>query len=223
MPDYELVSVTSLKPHPENPRRSNLTAIKDSIAANGFYGALIAQRSTGHVLAGNHRLQAVSELGWTEVPVLWVDCDDAAAKRILVADNRTTDVATYDDKALLDLLESLPTLEGTGYDADDLDDLLATLQELPTPTFNMGTNTYATGEGSTAIIAQTASNTEPSFSEQAQSYLHKGVRSIILDFDIEDFQAIVDAAEKVRNHLGVVTNAELFRTLVETEAAKLAS
>jgi DNA modification methylase len=64
----------------------------------------------------------------TEVPVYWVDVDDATARRIMLADNRTNDLATYDDEVLAELLEAAAAdddLLGTGYDGDDLDDLLA--------------------------------------------------------------------------------------------------
>jgi hypothetical protein len=55
---YELVEVGELEPHPDNPREGNVDAIAESVEANGFSGAIVAQRSTGHVLAGNHRLLA---------------------------------------------------------------------------------------------------------------------------------------------------------------------
>jgi hypothetical protein len=63
----------------------------------------------------------------TQVPVIWVDVDDKAARRILLADNKTNDVAGYDDKALATLLEAARSdddLVGTGYTEDDLEKLL---------------------------------------------------------------------------------------------------
>jgi hypothetical protein len=124
----ETIAIDAIRPHPKNPRQGDIGAIHQSIDANGFYGAVIAQRSTGFILAGNHRWKAAQQAGATEVPVTWVDVDDDHALRILLADNRTNDLATYDDNALADLLKSLHestgTLAGTGYDGDDLDDLL---------------------------------------------------------------------------------------------------
>ena len=127
----ELAAIDALRPHPRNPRQGDIGAIRQSIDANGFYGAVIAQKSTGFILAGNHRWKAAQQAGATEVPVTWVDVDDDHALRILLADNRTNDLATYDDGALADLLKQLHdatgTLAGTGYDGDDLDQLLAGL------------------------------------------------------------------------------------------------
>lgn len=127
----EVVPLDSLKQHPRNARSGDLGAIHQSIEANGFYGAVIAQKSTGFILAGNHRHQAAVQAGAAEIPVTWVDVDDDHALRILLADNRTNDLATYDDAALAEILKDIHeahgTLAGTGYDGDALDDLLADL------------------------------------------------------------------------------------------------
>jgi len=134
---HELVPVDALRQHPRNPRKGDVQAIVDSIAANGFYGAVLAQKSTGYILAGNHRWLAAKDAGATEVPVIWLDVDDDHALRILLADNRTNDLASYDDNALAELLKEIHeahgNLLGTGYDGDDLDQLLADLGKAPDP------------------------------------------------------------------------------------------
>ncbi|HRJ96861.1 MAG TPA: ParB N-terminal domain-containing protein [Fimbriimonadaceae bacterium] len=122
---YEVVPLDAVKPHPSNPRRGNIEAIKASMDAVGVYGAIVVQRSTGFILAGNHRWKAAQAAGHETIPVIFVDCDDERAKKIMLADNRIPDTSSYDDQALLDLLESLDgDLEGTGYDDFDVDDLL---------------------------------------------------------------------------------------------------
>jgi hypothetical protein len=73
-------------------------------------------------------------LGGTHLPVTWADVDDAEALRILLADNAASDAATNDNDALFELLQAMPSLEGTGYDGDDLDALTALLSPSdPTP------------------------------------------------------------------------------------------
>lgn len=124
------VAVADLKPHPQNPNEGDVGAVYQSIEANGFYGALIVQESTGHVLAGNHRLKAAKDAGLAKVPVIYVDVSDEQALRILLADNRTAALATQDEALLRDLLVSLHEaggLDGTGYDGDDLDALVRRL------------------------------------------------------------------------------------------------
>jgi hypothetical protein len=87
----------------------------------------------GQVLAGNHRVKAARELGMAEIPVTLISPDsDEHALRILLRDNRESDLAHYDNEVLTELLEHLAGTEGglagSGYtDADlaDLSDLVA--------------------------------------------------------------------------------------------------
>jgi hypothetical protein len=136
--EYRLTKVGELSPHPDNPRRGDVAAIAASVEANGFYGAVVAQLGTGHVLAGNHRLLAAQQGGAEEIPVIWVDVDDDRAKRILLADNKTSDVGGYDEAALAELLTDLSGLVGTGYTADELEDLLIGLEEPVDPESQSG-------------------------------------------------------------------------------------
>lgn len=125
---FEEVEIDRLKVHPGNPRNGDIDLIGESINVNGFFGAIVAQRSTGRILAGNHRWKAAKAEGRDKVPVAWVDVDDDHALRILLADNRTNDVASYNESQLASLLAELNEscgLEGTGYKPEDLDQLLA--------------------------------------------------------------------------------------------------
>jgi hypothetical protein len=128
-----LVPIDRVAPFPRNPRVGDVDAIVASMEANGVYQPVVAQRSTGYVLAGNHRLHALHALHADQVPVVWVDVDDDRAARLALVDNRTADLASYDAERLLDLLADLDGttmgLLGTGYDHDDLDSILATVAE----------------------------------------------------------------------------------------------
>lgn len=128
---YETVKVDDLVTHPDNARKGNLDRIEESIRVNGFYGALIVQKGTKRIIAGNHRYLAAKNLGIKEVPVLWLDVSDDEARRILLADNRSNDLASYDDTMLAELLRAAQDttgLEGTGFDEVDLQDLLMALE-----------------------------------------------------------------------------------------------
>lgn len=132
---YRKAPIAELKQHPKNPRQGDVGAIHTSIERNGFYGAVLVQKSTGFIIAGNHRVLAAQHAGAATVPVLEVDVDDATALRILLADNRTNDLASYDTQGLAELLRGLAEeddLIGTGYDGDDLDEMLKRLAD-PTP------------------------------------------------------------------------------------------
>jgi hypothetical protein len=78
-------------------------------------------------LCGNHLLEAAKRLGWSEISAVFLGVDDEEALRILLIDNRASDGADYDTAQLVELLGSLPSLEGTGFDGDELEKLLADL------------------------------------------------------------------------------------------------
>lgn len=120
---YEMVPVKALRPHPRNPRRGDVEAIRQSIRANQFYGALLVQRSSKRILVGEHRWRAAQLEGLRKIPVFWADLDEEAALRILLADNRDNDLAGYDEdllaSALQELSETSQGLGGSGYDDAD--------------------------------------------------------------------------------------------------------
>jgi DNA modification methylase len=125
--EYRIAELSELREHPDNPRLGDVGAISVSIEANGMYGALVVQKSTMYVLAGNHRLKALRALNRKRVPVIIRDVDDVTAMRILLGDNRHSDLASYDNVKLAELLIQAAldgNLLGTGYDGDDVDQLL---------------------------------------------------------------------------------------------------
>jgi ParB-like chromosome segregation protein Spo0J len=162
------VPIDELTPHPQNPRQGDIGAIVESIRVNGFFNVIGVQRSTGYIVFGNHRWLAAKEVrkliltdpdweGWPQlwgtdlatIPVVYLDVDDEAALRMLLADNRLSDLATYDDHSLATLLTDLhqqtaDALAGTGYSPDDLDELLRRTQTVPLDTGGSG---GGTGEG----------------------------------------------------------------------------
>jgi len=125
------VHVDNLETHPQNARRGDVQKITASLRRHGQYRPIVVQRRTGYVLAGNHTLMSARRLGWEHLDVVYVDVDDEEARRILLADNRTSDLAAYEDGALALLLAEVPDLEGTGYDGENVDVLLAQLAPAP--------------------------------------------------------------------------------------------
>ena len=132
---YDLADVDDLVVHPKNPRRGDVSFIRELIRANKFYGAIVCQRSSKRVLVGNHRLLAAREEGLKKIPVVWVDVTDEEAERILLSDNRSSDRGTYDEELLRTLLDGFEgDLFGTGYNQNDLDSLekkLASPEDFP--------------------------------------------------------------------------------------------
>lgn len=124
------VPVAHLTPHPQNVRQGDVGAISESLKHHGQYRPIVVQKSSGHILAGNHTFKAAKALGWKEIACTFVDCDDEQATRILLMDNRANDLASYDDGALAEMLQTLMAtddqLAGTGFEPEDLQELLDT-------------------------------------------------------------------------------------------------
>ena len=118
------IPINDVQPHPLNPRKGDVSAIEASIRENGFYGFIVVQPTTSYILKGNHTWRALRRLGYKTVPVHFLDCDDAQAERVLLADNKVSDMGSYDEKRLLAILDihskRTGTVEGTGYEQDDL-------------------------------------------------------------------------------------------------------
>lgn len=122
------IAIDAVSEHPANPNQGDIGAISESMDEHGFYGAVLVQRSTGYILAGNHRHRTAKAKGARTVPGFWLECDDDTALRILAIDNRSTHLAVFDEAKLLELLTGLAArprgLSGTGYDGADVDDLV---------------------------------------------------------------------------------------------------
>lgn len=118
-----------LRPYHRNPRRGNIAVIAESLKPLGQYRPIVVNAGThtgrpDEVLAGNHTLLAARELGWVSIDGVTVDVDDDTAARIVLVDNRSNDLAGYDDEVLAGLLSDLPDLTATGYTDEDLEALL---------------------------------------------------------------------------------------------------
>lgn len=130
------VPVAGVLPHPENYRRGDVEAIAESLQRFGQVRPLVVQASTRTIVAGNHTYAAAIRLGWTHVAAAFVDLSDEEARAYLVADNRLSDKAENDDAALAKILDDLDEqgkLSGTGFDHENVGELLRSLAKIPDP------------------------------------------------------------------------------------------
>lgn len=132
--------IGDLHPDPANPRvhtRKQVKQIARSIEAFGFNVPVLVD-GQNRVVAGHGRLLACKELGWSEVPVISLaHLSESQAKAFLIADNRLTEIATWDDRLLAEQLKALSevdldfSLEATGFDMGEIDFRIEGLSPLP--------------------------------------------------------------------------------------------
>ena len=133
---HQRVRVSDLQPYPGNARRGDVDAIVESLTVLGQYRPIVVNRGTltgrpYEVLAGNHTWQAAQRLGWDEIDGWLIDVDDPTARKINLVDNRSNDLARYDEDLLAAQLADLDgDLAGTGWDEAAIAKLIA---EVPEP------------------------------------------------------------------------------------------
>lgn len=154
----ERVPIDAVKPAERNVRTHDLknrAVVRASLEEFGQWAPLVVRRSTAEVLVGNCRLKEMQGLGWTECDVQYVDVDDEAAARILLLDNRSSDLGGWETSKLLDELDELLAagvdLSLIGWDEKDIEALRA---ELEPPDADAGSQDEADFMG--APIAVTA-------------------------------------------------------------------
>ena len=122
--------ISKLKLNPKNPRAHSPKQIRQiarSIETFTFLVPVLVD-GQGNVLAGHGRIQAALLLGWTEVPVIFVDhLSENQARAFMIADNRLTENSVWDDRLLAQQLKELSkleldfSLEVTGIDMGEID------------------------------------------------------------------------------------------------------
>lgn len=126
--------VDALRHDPSNARKHdkrNIESIAASLAKFGQRKPLIVQQEGMIVRAGNGTLEAARSLGWEEVAAVVIDDDNVTAAAYAIADNRTAELAEWDDDTLASVLGSL---KDEGYDLDaDLGFSDKEIDELLTP------------------------------------------------------------------------------------------
>ena len=129
---------------PANVRKhgeKNLGAIKSSLLRFGQQKPIVVD-AKGIVRAGNGTLAALKALGWKDVRIVRSTLEGSEATAYAIADNRTAELAEWDDDALAQTLAALQIEDeelavATGFDAKEIDALLApdevTEDEVPDP------------------------------------------------------------------------------------------
>lgn len=111
--------IDTLKFDPANSRKHderNIKAIMDSLKQHGQRKPIVIYSDM--VVAGNGTLEAAKRLGWTEI---WVNNDPfeslEAAKAYALQDNRSAELASWNDEQLAETLEEL---KNSGWDLDEI-------------------------------------------------------------------------------------------------------
>ena len=125
--------VDSIQPHPENPRKhskKHIRQVAESIRKFGFRVPVLVDGQQ-RLIAGHARLEACKLLGMSEVPVIAAgDLSDAQIRALMIADNKLTEIAEWDEQLLSQNFKILSELnldfdlEITGFEYGDIERLI---------------------------------------------------------------------------------------------------
>ena len=124
----ETVKIKSLEHDINNSRQHghhNIEAIKESLRRWGQQKPIVVD-DENVVIAGNGTLAAARELGWTQIQVVRTDLDEAEKLGFAIADNRTAELAEWDEIQLATTLQEIAKedIQATGFSVDDLDKIV---------------------------------------------------------------------------------------------------
>jgi ParB-like chromosome segregation protein Spo0J len=119
----------------DNPRHIPDAAVRKvaaSIQSFGWGPPVLARKSDRRLIAGHTRYQAAKLLGLDLAPVRFIECSDAQADILALADNRLGQETEWDYRALAEVLRSFKddaARLATGFDAHEIEPLLAATWE----------------------------------------------------------------------------------------------
>lgn len=97
-----MIDINQIKPYDKNPRKNNnaVEAVANSIKEFGFKQPIVVDKDN-IIVVGHTRFKAAKKLGLKEVPVVVAtDLTDEQIKAYRLADNKTNELAEWDDELL---------------------------------------------------------------------------------------------------------------------------
>ena len=132
----ETRKISDLSSDPANARThddANIEAITASLRRFGQQKPIVID-SSGVVRAGNGTLEAARRLGWETIDAVTTKLQGSDAVAYAIADNKTAELASWDDDVLAAQLNGLladdeELLAAAGFSEDELDELLGDLAD----------------------------------------------------------------------------------------------
>lgn len=146
---YKYIDIYEVQQADRNAKDHDIGTLTESMIRFGYTQPILIDKKTKKLLAGHGRIQALKTLkeGKYDAPKrIFVDdnkwfvpCheidmeNEGEAEAYLIADNRLTELGGWNDELLLESLHSIlqetGSLDGTGWDLEDMDDILKAMEE----------------------------------------------------------------------------------------------
>lgn len=204
-----LVPIDSLQEYAGNPRRGDVDAIAASLKRFGQVKPVILKGDRKTIVAGHHIMKGARKLGWDKIAVLPVSFEtERDALAYLMADNRLSDLGSYDATQQLSILEDMETsanFEGTGFTPDDLEDLRAAMEAVPTTAPVDWQGEHAEGADTAAQRAERLAVAVP-------------MKEVVMLLTMEQYETFGGHLRTLRSKYGTSGVIETIMTAVKREA-----
>lgn len=183
--------IGTFRPHPKNARQGDVGAISVSLQRYGQTIPAVVQRSTGFIVKGSHTWLAAKALGSTRHAFSVQDLSDEEALGYMLMDNRTSDLASYDEVALAGLVAEQYEAglgEWTGFDGDAADELIR-------------------DTGQMEVEEKPYHHDQEGFLDR---FLKTTIRQLSMHFSSDDYLEVIARLDRVMDVAKVNTHTEAF-------------
>ena len=106
------VKIDEITPYWRNPRNIEkaVEAVKKSIQEYGYNNPIVVDINKV-IICGHTRYRALKELGYEEINVIITDLEEDKAKQFRIVDNKTNELAKWDNELLMFELREIQDLE----------------------------------------------------------------------------------------------------------------
>ncbi len=130
-----MLAIAEILPNPRNPRfhsDDQLARLGAALKRDGQHKPLLLRRANKMVIGGHGVMEAARRVGWTEIRVLLWDVDQATADRVMLADNRLSDLAESDGDRVAELLREIDPADwfAAGFTPDEADKIFGGEEDL---------------------------------------------------------------------------------------------
>mgnify|MGYP003136730564 CR=1 FL=1 len=200
----KMVAPSDLVPHPRNPNTHSpeqVAAIQKVLSHQGWRAPIVVSKRSGFVISGHGRLAASIEMGLKDVPVDYQEFSSEAEEWAhMIADNRLASMATMNSDQLVELLGELESgddegrvieMEAAGFTKNQFDELAAALKPM---------------EYNTSGVTDYGDN--PVDKKFESEYAASSIRQIVLLFDVDEYEEITTALDKIKESKTLETNTD---------------
>ena len=108
----ETININNIKPYWRNPRKNAeaVEGVKNSIKKYGYNSPILIDKDN-IIISGHTRYLALQEMEHTNIAIIRLDLDEQKAKESRIVDNKSSELAIWDNEKLMQELREVSDIE----------------------------------------------------------------------------------------------------------------